>query len=281
MAKLNGVTTVDMINGEITKIAYEGSEFVLSDDEPEVGDIIRTKKGREDVTRGAYYEVVEDRLYSFTTIKDDVGEGHSNVFDDGPVVFRKVPAEVSPPFAEMLTSKIGAVEDEVSSLVERVAALEVGKTEQVLEKGMRVKVLRDGQYGDVHAGDIGTIFHMGRGDDYDKYSVEVRTNVNYDFFYPQDLEIIPEVVEKVSYKPSRKPVEFKKGDIVRILEISHTASRNKPGDVGEIVDEDGCGYFVSVPFRTGESTFGNHHVIENLELVCFVENREDIAKGER
>ena len=49
MAKLNGVSTLDMTNGEITKIAYEGEEYtkvVAERKGIKSGDIIRVKEAR-------------------------------------------------------------------------------------------------------------------------------------------------------------------------------------------------------------------------------------------
>ncbi len=36
MAKLNGVKTLDMVNGEITKVAYGGAEYVKAEGLPKM-----------------------------------------------------------------------------------------------------------------------------------------------------------------------------------------------------------------------------------------------------
>lgn len=88
MAKLNGVKTLDMQNGLITKIYYNGSEYEKVDDKAQVGDIVQTEYPHRDITKGGFYEVVSE---GFNTIIDDVGDLHSNALEMGPnVVFRNV-----------------------------------------------------------------------------------------------------------------------------------------------------------------------------------------------
>lgn len=189
MAKLNGVTTVDMIGGEITKIAFEGEEYTKVGGAPKSGDVMYETTGGPDVTSGAYYKVValdEDNHPRF--IDDDgafngVYLGRANVTPN--VYYRKVPAEVSPPFAELITSKVEAVE-------KRVSALEVAKPTQELAEGMRVKALRNGQFAYIGAGECGKVTETYEGAS-DPYNVRVESEGSEgigDYFRPQDLEIV-------------------------------------------------------------------------------------------
>ncbi|WP_340968171.1 hypothetical protein [Bacillus sp. PPSBB_11] len=76
MAALKGVKTLDMVGGEITKVAYEGAEYERVEGDAKVGDIIRlTKEARYDVTPGGFYTVRGVRG-AIVRITDDVNEPH-------------------------------------------------------------------------------------------------------------------------------------------------------------------------------------------------------------
>lgn len=55
MAKLNGVKTVEPTNGEITKVAYGGAEYLLTDAPAVNGDLILSSDSCVDVDYGAFY----------------------------------------------------------------------------------------------------------------------------------------------------------------------------------------------------------------------------------
>ncbi|MFF2413490.1 hypothetical protein [Bacillus safensis] len=76
MAALKGVKTLDMVDGEITKVAYEGSEYERVEGGAKVGDIIRlTEEARRDVTPGGFYTVRGVRG-ARVQITDDVNAPH-------------------------------------------------------------------------------------------------------------------------------------------------------------------------------------------------------------
>ncbi|WP_230113437.1 hypothetical protein [Bacillus velezensis] len=58
MAKLNGVKTLDMVNGEITKVAYGGAEYVKAEGLPKKGDLVRAEEGGYDIT--SFYKITDD-----------------------------------------------------------------------------------------------------------------------------------------------------------------------------------------------------------------------------
>src|SRR5690606_2601948 len=89
------------------------------------------------------------------------------------------------------------------------------------KEGDRVKALAGGEYGYVREGEIGTIVNFIE-DDVDSYNIEVKTADDYDYFRPQDLELVTE--ER----------EFKKGDIVRVKQSYANGSNHKEGDIGVI-----------------------------------------------
>ncbi|AKD28964.1 hypothetical protein AW02_008120 [Bacillus velezensis NJN-6] len=92
MAKLNGVKTLDMVNGEITKVAYGGSEYVKAEGLPKMGDLVLAQKCGYDITYGAFYKITEDADHEEDVrFLDDVDDGRVRDVDDY-VLFRKVSA---------------------------------------------------------------------------------------------------------------------------------------------------------------------------------------------
>ncbi|MRX54657.1 hypothetical protein GJU41_11805 [Bacillus idriensis] len=77
-------------------------------------------------------------------------------------------------------------------------------------------------------------------------------------------------------KIGRKPGEYKKGDIVRVLGDNPLGSRNKDGDIGEIYKSFGSNYAVRVVARDGDDN-GDFHQSDSTELITPVESRFDLA----
>ncbi|GJI62613.1 hypothetical protein [Bacillus velezensis] len=115
MAKLDGVKTLDMVNGEITKVAYGGAEYERVEGRAKefgnVGDLVLNDRIHCDLTVGAFYEIVIDEDYCWETVRDDVGDGHiSALYDSGSVLFRKVSACTDPSLEERVSSAEGEIE---------------------------------------------------------------------------------------------------------------------------------------------------------------------------
>lgn len=115
MAKLDGVKTLDMVNGEITKVAYGGVEYERVEGRAKefgnVGDLVLNDRIHCDLTVGAFYEIVIDEDYGWETVRDDVGDGHSSaLYDSGSVLFRKVSAVTDPSLEERVSSAEGEIE---------------------------------------------------------------------------------------------------------------------------------------------------------------------------
>ncbi|MEH7652303.1 hypothetical protein [Bacillus safensis] len=88
MAALKGVKTLDMFNGEITKVSYEGMEYERIEGEAKVGDLVRlTAEARHDVTPGGFYTVRGGRG-GRVQITDDVNDPH-HLDEEYYVPFRK------------------------------------------------------------------------------------------------------------------------------------------------------------------------------------------------
>ncbi|ASS64279.1 hypothetical protein CHN56_03848 [Bacillus velezensis] len=119
MAKLNGVETLDMVNGEITKVAYGGSEYVKAEGLPKMGDLVRAEEGGYDITYGAFYKITDDADHADDVrFLDDVDFGRVR-FGDDYELFRKVSTSTSPSLEE----RVSSAEGEIESLKSDVAAL--------------------------------------------------------------------------------------------------------------------------------------------------------------
>ncbi|WP_336638427.1 hypothetical protein [Lysinibacillus fusiformis] len=138
MAKLNGVKTLDMQNGEITKVSYEGAEYALlgTDVEAKDGDLIQSNVSLMDVESGDFFKTFErDGDIEFKDNDNDFrdanyGEGRYNIF-------RKISAQ----------SK-STLEQRVETLESDVAALKGEKeSSTILALGERVKTSGISKYG--------------------------------------------------------------------------------------------------------------------------------------
>ncbi|MGI1816265.1 hypothetical protein OEJ84_17285 [Bacillus subtilis] len=137
MANLVSVKTLDMANGEITKVSYGEAIYERVEGEAKAGDIALANKPGLDTTEGAYYEVEETRRDSFVYL-DDTNEHHVWDYDGMFAIFRKVAANTNPSVEE----RIAKAEGEIESLKSDVAALK-GEAEY---KRIAKSEAREGDY---------------------------------------------------------------------------------------------------------------------------------------
>lgn len=101
MAKLEGVKVIDMNNGEVTKVTYNGEEYTKVDGVAKKGDLLLYEENQTYITSG-YYEVVRLDTSDDAQIIDEDGDEY-DTFDDDFEVFRKVNESASDkPTAESL-----------------------------------------------------------------------------------------------------------------------------------------------------------------------------------
>lgn len=93
MAKLEGVKVMDMVNGEITKIAYDGAEYAKVGDGFEnanVGDIFTTPMKHTGMTPNTYYELIRTNSSEVRFYNDnDYYDGFNRTYSHAKV-FRKI-----------------------------------------------------------------------------------------------------------------------------------------------------------------------------------------------
>jgi len=227
MAKLNGVNVLDMTDGKIKKVEYDGEQYELTEGDARTGDIVLIIEAREDTTLSAFYLYVGSLSDGDHRLIDDVGELGSN-FNNCYRLFRRVKPQ--PEF------KVG---DIVTVIGEGTSCNRIGDVGEVTEtytKGemIRVKVPYRGITSNVHS------YHGIRHATYEEIK-------NYERILAFS-------------KAGRKVNEFREGDIVRashygIVEVDYFAEGD-PHQVKFTVDNksnamhvEGCGLIVPVERR--------------------------------
>lgn len=175
MAKLNGVKTIDMVNGEITKVEYNGEHYVKVDGPAQVGDLARTVGSYYvDTTQGGFYYIFDSsNSGSYVKFIDDEGDtqtrrSNSSYF----VIFRKQSA-LTPPSVN-LTDRVASLETKQDELSSRVDSLE-GKAETIMHNGATYTLVdRKAQPGDVVIiGESGESFFFDSGKPYEVINEQI------------------------------------------------------------------------------------------------------------
>lgn len=228
MAKLEGVKTLDMVNGEITKVAYGGAEYERVGNVGEHGDIaLRIAKPASFAEVGQFYPVVKE--FEILRFIDDEGEKPS-VHADRFVFFRKVAAPANPSVEE----RVAKAEGEIESLKSDVAALKgeteykrIGKSEA--RAGDYVKYI-DSDYLDIcdYSFTIGKLYEIKAVDGDGDFEHEADNGERL-MACPDDEEL--EFYRKVSDAAESKPERLKVGDYAKVVK----RIRDHSAEIGEIV----------------------------------------------
>lgn len=249
MAALKGVKTLDMVDGEITKVAYEGTEYERVEGEAKVGDLVRlSDDARHDVTPGGYY-TVRGVSGIRVLITDDVNDPH-HWDEEYYVPFRKKHtwlkvgdyAKVINNVMEYREGDIVQIAESVSGFDFKVDFINVTRSSkstgqvygyidaedltratdaEVAEAKARLtpkfsvgdyaKVVGDTYHSDIVGGAIVKITDLA--DSAGDLRFELVGDDDYDFAKPSSLEKVS--AEEVKWaKIGRKVDEYKVGDIV-------------------------------------------------------------------
>lgn len=137
MAKLNGVKTLDMVNGEITKVEYDGAVYTKKGARVKSDDLLLVTDADAigDVIQGGFYEADDDREGGVCFLDEDNDLRCAELWsgDKTCLVFSKVTEVASP------------IETRVGELERRVDALEDPKGEP-LKVGDYAKVINAKYY---------------------------------------------------------------------------------------------------------------------------------------
>lgn len=230
MAKLNGVKTIDMQNGKITKVAYEGAEYAKVEGKAEVGDLVLNVSETAFFTLGAFYLAFDTYSTGEPRMKDDdndnLGMGEGNY-----ALFRKISAQ-SKSTLEQVAKRVETLESDVAALKSSDSSL---KGEKVAEEPKRLSV------GDV-AKIIGTeSYHFGEIGDIVKIKIDAKDSQPYKcerisdgkdvgWFYEEDLEAyVEETIEFEGATYRKVEREAREGDVVIFRKNrSCSVGNNKP-----------------------------------------------------
>lgn len=241
MAKLNGVKTLDMVNGEITKVEYDGAVYAKVEGEARKYDIALIVKGWGDQNKGEFYNVINDEhaFYDGDASSIYIKGAHIDASNHREYVevFRKVTAANSP------------IETRVDELERRVDALEGPKGEPlkagdyaIVQQHTSYKPVRDGQivklnYAEDDGFNVSEVLGGSSGwvytDELTKVSEEEAEKVKAE----SEAKEAQRKLEAKWSKIGRKVNEYKRGDIVRATRGRAFGSDHEKGDIGEIITE--------------------------------------------
>jgi len=246
MAALNGVKILDMVGGEITKIEYNGAEYVRVDGNAEIGDLIQIAKSGIDIEVGDIFKVEgldEDRDAKIFDNADDF----RGVNNHHHILFRKVSAETTPTVDE----RVDALEKRVDALEEKPATLKAGDFVTIdtskASSGPRFTLSS-------HFTSIGLT---------DGKAYEVKEDGDGDFYLIDDdgdKRYNPLTSGAHTIVEAPKPT-FKEGDIV-VITANTNSSRNAVGDIGKVGKTTSYDATVDVPGKT--EGLGNWTLLEEM-----------------
>jgi cupin superfamily acireductone dioxygenase involved in methionine salvage len=269
MAKLENVKILDMVNGEPTRVEYNGAIYEKVGDEAVEGDLVLVTDADfiGDVEQGEFYKIYTDSDGDLVFDDEDDWARDYSCNEAGLKTFRKVSETKA---SADLAERLAELERRLEALEERA-----GAKESELKVGDYAKII-DASKGHLLGFKDGDVVEItGSGFRHD-FRVEKNEGLNIGFTDATNLakvsdEEVAQAKEEARWaKIGRKPGEFKKGDIVRVLKDNPHGSEKRKGDIDEITYYDN-----NESFCVGESAGWMGY--EDVELIVPVEQRFDLA----
>lgn len=276
MAKLENVKILDMVNGELTRVEYNGAIYEKTEEKAKEGDLVRVIDADfiYDVIQGGFYKVYTDGGGGLSFDDEDNEERDYAANQRALETFRKVSETKA---GADLAERLAELERRLEALEERIKSPTMAKAESApkFKVGDYVVPLpeSDEEYGITNTdmylakatevrGDneivIEIVAHKKEHEVGEEYPVEPK------YFRKATAEEVEKAREEARWaKIGRKPGEFKQGDIVRLLEHS---GAHKKGTLVEVHDK---GTYKADGIWRGKFDW--------YELVVPVEHRFDIA----
>lgn len=237
MAKLEGVKTLDMVNGEITKVAYGGAEYERVEGKAKVGDMVLVKEAWGGQNVGEFFVVT----YTKPGIIDQIVGMDGNTCEASSYkhrlkIFRKVSVSTNPSLEE----RVSSAEGEIESLKSDVAALR-GEAEykridaDEAKVGDYVKYI-DSDYLDIcdYSFTIGKLYEIKAVDEDGDFEHEADNGERL-MACPDDEELeFYRKVDAASVEAEPKPERLKVGDYAKVVDLGENRIRFG-GSVGDIV----------------------------------------------
>lgn len=221
MAKLNGVKTIDMQNGKITKVAYEGAEYAKVEGKAEVGDLVLNVSETAFFTLGAFYLAFDTYSTGEPRMKDDdndnLGMGEGNY-----ALFRKISAQ-SEPTLEQVAKRVETLESDVAALKSSGSSLKGEKVDEEPKRLTRGDIAKVISRGSEFKGEVGDIVKIVKDDKSDylyecPYECErISDGKDVGWFFESELEAYSEEAiefEGATYRKVER--EAREGDVVII-----------------------------------------------------------------
>jgi hypothetical protein len=166
LAKLENVKVIDMVNGEPTRVEYNGEIYEKAKGIAKSGDLVRVADDVyiTDVTEGGFYEIYADE-HGDLAFDDDIGDARDyDVWTDELETFRKVPAQPQHDLAER-----------IAELERRIAALEGRGNGEVAEDQPKYRKVtdRDPRVGDYVKFDEAPRSYLTAGKYYEIVEIDV------------------------------------------------------------------------------------------------------------
>lgn len=266
MAKLNNVKVLDMVGGEITKIAYDGAEYTKVDDIASKNDIAEIVKAWGNQEKGEFYRVIQDEHILYGNDDDTF------VYIDGAVCNASETLDAVNLFRKTLATT-PSIEERVSALESRVDAIESGKAteDEPLKIGDYAKVI--GGY--VHRYEINDIVEVGRirQDDGAMYCDRVNDG-KHQIVHKGDLvRATDEEVAKAKAELKRKQITV--GTYVKLAikdgkRPSYGYGEVSNGDIGVVRSVYSAGD-LEIDFSSQEGWLGTH---DDVEIVTAEESEK-------
>ncbi|UNY40617.1 hypothetical protein KLEB271_gp58 [Bacillus phage vB_BauS_KLEB27-1] len=305
MAALKGVKTIDMKNGEITKVTYEGAEYERVEGDAKVGDLFLPRKGFHDMTAGSFYEIEEvdpdgdayffdDSGWSAVICSDDyfpfrkkhvrinVGD-YAKVIDcaegwkvaQGDFVKVLIDDKKYRPFqckvqnGEFVGETVWMHESELVLATEAEVAEAKAKLVPKFSVGDYAKVGGDTHHRDIVGGAIVKITNLA--DEDGDLRFELVGDDDYDYAKPSSLEKVSAEEAKWA-KIGRKVGEYKVGDIVSYADTNWFGNSG----IGEVSEGQLLSYQVRIA-ATDRGGFKNEYYLNKgrVTLITPVEARFD------
>ncbi|MEK3817462.1 hypothetical protein [Bacillus sp. FSL K6-1284] len=245
MAKLEGVKTLDMVNGEITKVAYGGAEYERVEGDAQEGDLVLITDGSWcDATKGEFYLSVGISAKD-PRIVDDIDEVDSN-YDESYALFRKVSSS-----QPSLEDRVSTNEKDIAALKSDVAALKgEAKTEYVRIAKSEAKAGDFVKFDEAPNSYLtaGKYYEICRVDDYGDPHIVADDGDRFDMYYADDFEVYRKV-SAASVEAEPKPERLKVGDYAKVVNATQSCmSGFSNGEIVEIIEnpygEDDCDFRV-------------------------------------
>lgn len=245
MAKLEGVKTLDMVNGEITKVEYGGAEYERVEGEAQKGDIVLVKEAWGAQNVGEFFVVTYTRSGTFDQIVGmDGNTCEALSYKHCLKIFRKVAASTNPSVEE----RVAKAEGEIESLKSDVAALK-GEAEYKRIDADEAKVgdyvkfadppsyLTDKEYYEIKEFDDGDPVIID--DDNDEYDT-----------YTDNFEVYRKV-SAASVEAEPKSERLKVGDYAKVVGTARNGRCDR-GDIVKITEDDDSEVPFKLAFVNGE-----------------------------